>query len=81
MRGLFRQTIDASESYSEYGNEIMVDKGFQIQDQLAPLSAWLNVPPFLNSNVQMPETDILLTRKIAHLRIHVDKVIGKVKEF
>ena len=30
----------------ECGDEIMADKGFQIQDLLAPLGAHLNIPPF-----------------------------------
>ncbi|XP_065888295.1 uncharacterized protein [Dysidea avara] len=65
----------------EYGDEIMAYKGFQIQDLLAPLGVRLNVPPFLNSKVQMPVADVLLTRKIAHLRIHVERAIGRVKDF
>ena len=59
----------------------MADKGFQIQDLLAPLGVRLNVPPFLNSKVQMPVADVLLTRKIAHLRFHVERAIGRVKDF
>ena len=66
----------------ELGDEIMADKGFQIQDLLAPLGVRLNMPPFLNSNTQMPKEDALLTRKIAHLRIHVERAIGQpVKQF
>ena len=65
----------------ECGDEIMADKGFQIQDLLAPLGVRLNVPPFLNSKVQMPAADVVLTRKIAHLRIHVERAIGRVKDF
>ena len=60
----------------ECGDEIMSDKGFQIQDLLAPLGIRLNIPPFLNSKVQMPVNHVLLTRKIAHLRIHVERAIG-----
>jgi len=60
----------------ECGDEIMADKGFQIQDLLAPLGVCLNIPPFLNSKVQMPADDVFLTRKIAHLRIHVERAIG-----
>ena len=65
----------------ECGDEIMADKGFQIQDLLAPLGVCLNIPPFLNSKVQMPVHDVLLTRKIAHLCIHVERAIGQVKDF
>ena len=59
----------------------MADKGFQIQDLLAPLGVRLNVPPFLNSKKQMPVADVLLIRKIAHLRIHMERAIGRVKDY
>ena len=65
----------------EPGDEVMADKGFQIQDLLAPLGVRLNIPPFLNSNHQMPANDVILTKNIAHLRIHVERAIGRVKEF
>ena len=65
----------------ERGDKIMADKGFQIQDLLAPLGVQLNAPLFLKSKVQMPAADVLLTRKIAHLCIHVDRAIGLVKDF
>jgi len=29
----------------------------------------------------MPAADVVLTRKIAHLRIHVERAIGRVKDF
>ena len=65
----------------ECGDEIMGDKGFHIQDLLAPLGVHLNIPSFLNSITQMPVNDVLLTRKIAHLRIHVERAIGWVQHF
>ena len=65
----------------EPGDEIMADKGFLIQDMLAPLGVRLNVPPVLKSNSQMAPEDVILTKKIAQLRIHVERAIGRVKEF
>ena len=59
----------------------MADKGFQIQDILAPLGVRLNTPPFLASNSQMSVDDVTMTRKIARLRIHVERAIGRVKKF
>jgi len=59
----------------------MADKGSLIQDMLAPLGVCLNVPPLLKSNRQMAAEDVILTKKIAHLRIHVERAIGRVKEF
>ena len=60
----------------EPGDEIMADKGFQIQDLLAPLGVRLNVPPFLAGNTQMSEIDVIHTKKIAQLRVHVERAIG-----
>ena len=59
----------------------MADKSFQIQDLLAPLGVQLNIPPFLAGNTQMSESDVVLTKKVAHLRIHVERAIGRVKDF
>ena len=65
----------------EAGDEIMADKGFTIQDLLTPIGVRLNVPPFLNSQAQMPANDVILTKKIAQLRVHVERAIGRIKEF
>ena len=46
----------------EDGDELIADKGFQIQDLLTPLGVHLNIPPFLDSKAQMPVNDVLLTR-------------------
>ncbi|XP_065886077.1 uncharacterized protein [Dysidea avara] len=65
----------------EVGDEIMADKGFDIQDLLAPLGVRLNIPPFLKSGSQFSSDDVLRTKKIATLRIHVERAIGRIKEF
>ena len=63
------------------GDEVMADKGFTIQDLLIPYGIRLNMPPFLRSNPQMAASDVFLTRKIARLRVHVERAIGRIKEF
>ena len=65
----------------EPGDEIMGDKGFLIQDLLAPLGVRLNVPPLLQSREQMPVNEVVVTKKIAQLRVHVERAIKRVKEF
>ena len=65
----------------EVGDEIMADKGLDIQDLLAPLGMKLNIPPFLSSNSQFSSEDVMCTKKIAKLRIHVERAIGRIKEF
>ena len=63
------------------GDEIMADKGFLIQDMLTPLGVRLNVPPLLKSDSQMASDDVILTKKIAQLRVHVERAIGRVKNY
>lgn len=65
----------------EAGDEIMADKRFIIQDLLTPIGVRLNIPPFLDSRTQMPADDVLLTKKIAQLRVHVERAIGRIKEY
>ena len=65
----------------EVGDEIMADEGFDIQDLLAPLGVKLNIPQFLSSNSQFSSEDIMHTKKIAKLRIHVERAIERIKEF
>lgn len=65
----------------EAGDEVMADKGFTIQDLLIPYGIRLNMPPFLQLNNQMPASDVFLTKKIARLRVHVERAIGRVKEY
>ena len=65
----------------QVGDEVMADKGFDIQNLLAPLGVRLNIPPFLSSNSQFSCEDVLKTKKIAKLRIHVERAIGRIKEF
>ena len=65
----------------EPGDEVMADKGFKIQDMLVPYGVRLNVPPFLQSNTQMAACDVFTTKKIARLRVHVERAIGRVKDY
>ena len=48
----------------EVGDEIMADKGFDIQDLLAPIGVRLNMPPFLASNSQFSSEDVFRTKKL-----------------
>jgi len=52
------------------------NEGFDIQNLLMPLGVKLNIPPFLLSNSQFSSEDVLCTKKIAKLQIHVERAIG-----
>lgn len=59
------------------GISVMADKGFTIRDML---NVDLNIPAFLNKK-QFSVQDISKGRKIASLRIHVERAIGRIKNY
>ena len=59
---------------------IMADKGFTIREMLKEINVELNIPAFLNEK-QFTTNDIEKGRKIASLRIHVERAIGRMKSF
>lgn len=61
------------------GKNIMADRGFEIQDLLVKPNLLLNMPPFKGSRTSMPVDDVVKTQKIASVRIHVERAIGRVK--
>jgi len=63
------------------GDLVLADKGFTIGDLLAKRAAFLQIPPFLSTQAQFQPESIQLTKKIARVRIHVERAIGRVKQF
>lgn len=69
------------EGFIQEGDSIMADKGFRIDKELAELKLKLNIPPFSTKAGQMSASDVNLTRKIAKHRIHVERIMSKIKNF
>lgn len=68
------------------GDEVMADRGFQIKDLLTMKGAYLNMPPFTHERRNgkgrvLSSKQILETRKIASLRIHVERAIRRLKSY
>ena len=63
------------------GDVLMADRGFEIQDDLAPLGVKLNIPPFLRGKGQFNESELVETRRIASFRIHVERAIERIKNY
>ena len=63
------------------GVSIMADRGFTIKDMLSELNVELNIPPFMEGRRQLPAQEIQVGRTIASLRIHVERAIGRIKNY
>ena len=67
--------------HGKFGVLVMADRGFTIQDQLKAIGVSLNIPPFMEGRKQLPADEVLRGRQIASLRIHVERVIGRIKNY
>ena len=72
----FLQTLKGKDGIS-----IMADRGFTIKDQLKEVGVELNMPPFLDGRSQLLSEEIKVGRGIASLRIHIERAIGRIKQF
>ena len=59
----------------------MADRGFTIYDLFKAVNVELNIPPFMKRQAQLPTDEVLEGRKIASVRVHVEIVIGWIKNF
>jgi len=65
----------------EKGDSIMADRGFDIEVDLIPLGVKLNIPPFLKGKTQLSEKEMVETRRIASVRIHVERAMERIKNY
>ena len=63
---------------------LMADRGFNIQELLLHKQVKLIIPPFMRtttSSSQFTESEDIKTKTVANARIHVERAIGRLKEF
>ena len=58
----------------------MADKVFIISELLTKKGCNLVIPPFLHCKEQFSQEETEQTKKIARLRIHVERAVRRVKE-
>uniref|UniRef100_A0AAZ1XJZ3 THAP-type domain-containing protein n=1 Tax=Oreochromis aureus TaxID=47969 RepID=A0AAZ1XJZ3_OREAU len=61
------------------GDVVLDDRGFDIRDAVGMMCAEVKIPAFTRGFCQLDAKDIENTRAIAHLRIHVERVIGSLR--
>ena len=65
----------------EPGDSVMADRGFDIEEDLILRGVHLNIPPFLRGKQQFSQEELITTRWIASLRIHVERAMEQIKNF
>ncbi|XP_048242685.1 uncharacterized protein LOC124115552 [Haliotis rufescens] len=63
-----------------HGDIVLADRGFDIQEIIGSCGAELRIPAFTRGKPQLSGTEVEETRKIANVRIHVERVIGSVRQ-
>ena len=59
---------------------VLADRGFNVEDSIAYRGTILNIPAFTRGKSQLDPKEVESTRKIANVRIHVERVIGAVRQ-
>ena len=62
------------------GDVVLADRGFDIAESVGTHGAELHIPSFTKGKNQLPGHDVETTRRIANVRIHVERVIGSVRQ-
>ena len=62
------------------GDTVLADRGFDIQESVGLLWATLKMPTFTKGKSQLSVIEVEQTRRIANVRIHVERVIGNIRQ-
>ena len=63
----------------ERDDEIMADRGLQIQEDLLLHFCILVVPPGARVKTQMRKSEVKKTKEVTNLQIHVERAINRIK--
>lgn len=62
------------------GDIVLADRGFDIAESVGMMQASLHIPAFTKGKNQLSPVEVEETRTIANVRIHVERVIGMVRQ-
>ena len=62
------------------GDTIIADRGFDIKESTAMYCAHVTVPTFTKGKKQLTGIEVEQTRRLANVRIHVERVIGLIRQ-
>ena len=62
------------------GYSVLFDKGFTVQDLFLQYKVTARIPPFVRSKRQLNPLEVAVGKRIARARIHIERIIGRLKE-
>ena len=62
------------------GNTVLADCGFDIQDSVGMMCAEVKIPASTKGKTQLTTLNVVKMRKLAHLRIHIERVVSVVRQ-
>ena len=63
-----------------HGDTILADRGFPILEIVGTRGAKVLIPDFAKGKSQLSPFEVEQTRKIARVRVHVERVIGVIRQ-
>ena len=60
--------------------DVVADQGFNIQEAASMYCAEVKIPPYTKGKKQLSKLEIDMARRLSHIRIHVERVIGMVRQ-
>ena len=63
----------------EPGDVILADRGFTVGEDIAIHGGQLVIPAFTKGKKQLSQEEVEMSKQLAHVQIHVERVIGLLK--
>lgn len=78
---IVRESGFISADLHQPGDQLLADRGFTLKEDFAVVcGAELLYPSFIKGHRQLSPQDLETSRKILHVRIHIERVIGLIKK-
>ncbi|XP_071802602.1 uncharacterized protein [Asterias amurensis] len=65
----------------DHGDVVLADRGFNVKEDMAIKGCRLLVPAYTKGKIQLSKEDVDKSRRLSRIRIHVERVIGRLKSF
>ena len=76
---IVRSSDFISLKYHTRGDQILVDRGFTLEEDFANIGVELIMPAFTKGKKQLSAADVDRSRRISCVRIHIERVIGLMR--